>query len=189
MLYGSVWFLSLAVYHGALGLIRLYLAYSYRKNERISDDRKKLSGYRCYRKTGILLFLLNVPMGSMILLMIHTNSGFRYPGYIVYLSAIYTFYAAITAVMNIIRYRRLGDPILSAAKALNLISSAMSLLGLQTAMIAAFSKEDDAFRRIMNTATGTGVFILTSAVAVYMIVHSVTKPKNERSGEHDKIRE
>lgn len=187
MIYGSVWFLSLAAYHAVLGLIRVYLAFSYRKEERTATKERKISAYRCYRKTGIMLFFLNIPMGGITLLMIHTNSAFRYPGYIIYLSAMYTFYTAITAGMNIVRYRRLGDPVLSAAKAVNLVSSAMSVLGLQTAMIAVFSEQGEDFRRIMNTATGTGVFVITVSVAIYMIAHSAVKLKNERAGKYDKI--
>lgn len=187
-IYGSAWFLSLAAYHAVLGLIRVYLAYSYRKIKRQTDDRKRISGYRCYMKTGILLFFLNIPMGSMTLLMIHTNSGFRYPGYIIYLSAMYTFYTAINAVINIVRYRKLGNPVLTAAKAVNLVSSAMSVLGLQTAMIAVFSEQGEDFRRIMNTATGAGVFVITLSVAVYMTVRSALTTKTERADKYDKIR-
>lgn len=189
IIYGSAWFLSLAAYHAVLGLIRVYLAFSYRKAERTAYKEKSIFAFRRYRKTGIMLFFLNIPMGSMILLMIHTNSGFRYPGYIIYLSAMYTFYTAITAVMNIVRYRKLGDPVQSAAKAVNLVSSAMSVLGLQTAMIAVFSEQGEDFRKIMNTATGTGVFIITVSVAVYMIAHSAVELRNERAGKHDKIGE
>lgn len=189
IIYSSVWFLSLAAYHAVLGLIRLYLAYSYRKTGHIDEGTKKAYEYRRYKKTGIFLFFLNIPMGGMILLMIHTNSGFRYPGYIIYLSAMYTFYTAITAVMNIVRYRKLGSPVLSAAKAVNLVSSAMSLLGLQTAMIAVFSAQGESFRKIMNTLTGTGVFVITVLVAIYMITHSVVMLKKERSEKYDKIGE
>lgn len=187
IIYESAWFLSLAAYHAVLGLIRLYLAFSYRKSERIADDSKSNLQYRCYKKTGILLFALNIPMGGMTLLMIHTDSGFKYPGYIIYLSAMYTFYTAVMAVINIVRYRRLGDPVLSAAKAVNLVSAAMSVLGLQTAMIAVFSEHEENFRKIMNTATGTGVFIITVSTALFMIVRSAGMHKNERAGNYDKI--
>ena len=189
IIYDSVWFLSLAAYHAVLALIRLYLAFSYRKAAHTAESAKKAYEYRRYIKTGILLLFLNIPMGGMILLMIHTNSGFVYPGYIIYLSAMYTFYTAITAVINIVRYRRLGSPVVSAAKALNLVSSAMSLLGLQTAMIAFFSGESDDFRMIMNTATGAGVLVITVSTAIYMIVRSVPILKNERAGKYDKIGE
>lgn len=187
IIYESAWFLSLAAYHAVLGLIRLYLAFSYRKSERIAFDNKNSFRCRCYKKTGILLFALNIPMVGMTLLMIHTDSGFIYPGYIIYLSAMYTFYTAVMAVINIVRYRRLGNPVLSAAKAVNLVSAAMSVLGLQTAMIAVFSEHEEIFRKIMNTATGTGVFIITVSTALFMIVRSAGMLKNERAGNYDEI--
>ena len=64
----------------------------------------------------ILLFV-----GGMIVLMVRTNSGFTYPGYIIYLSALYTFYTMITVVVNVVKFRKSGSPILSAAKILNFI--------------------------------------------------------------------
>ena len=69
-------------------------------------------------------------MGGMILPTVRTNSGFSYPGSIIYLSALYTFYTLAVAVVNLVKFRRLGSPILSAAKVLNLISAMMSILGL-----------------------------------------------------------
>lgn len=80
-------------------------------------------------------------MGGMILMMIKTNSGFTYPGYVIYLSALYTFYTMGMSIGNLVKYRKLGSPILSAAKILNFVSAMMSVLGLQTAMISRFSKQ------------------------------------------------
>lgn len=130
--YASVWFIAMAVYYLVLGIIRAYLIVCY-KQRHVRDENI------CYRNTAWFLFLLNVPMGGMILLMIRTNSGFSYPGYVIYLSALYTFYTLIIAVRNLAKFRRVGSPILSAAKVLNFIAAMMSILGLQTAMIAQFS--------------------------------------------------
>lgn len=163
ILHTSVWFVSMAVYYLVLGLLRADLAVGYRRRA----ARGIVYEYRLYRRTALLLFLLNIPMGGMILQMILVNAGYSYPGYIIYVSALYSFYALITSAVNLAKYRRLGSPILSAAKALNFISALMSLLGLQSAMIAQFSQNDDGFRRLMNTCTGVGVFcavILTAAL-------------------------
>lgn len=73
--YASVWFLSIAVYHLVLGLLRLYLL--------LNDCRRaRIDEWKCYRRTAWLLFLLNVPMGGMIVLMVLTDSGYSYPGHI-----------------------------------------------------------------------------------------------------------
>ena len=169
--YASVWFISMAVYYLVLGFLRLSLILSYRHRE----DKDEL---RCYRRTAWLMFLLNIPMGGMIVLMVLTNSGYSYPGYIIYLSAMYAFYAVISSVINLVRFRRLGSPILSAAKVLNFIAALMSILGLQTAMIAQFSAESDGFRKMMNAITGDVIWLLVILTAVYMLRRS-RKMQNE----------
>lgn len=163
--YASVWFLTIAIYYLLLGIMRLSLALSYR-------NRNMKSELRCYRRTAWLLFLLNIPMGGMIVLMVLTDSGYSYPGYVIYLSALYTFYTIILAVVNLVTFRRLGSPVLSAAKVLNFVAALMSLLGLQTAMISQFSTEGEAFRRRMNAITGGGVWFSVILIAVYMLLRS-----------------
>lgn len=152
--YASVWFLSMAAYYLVLGCLRADLIVCYRR-------RSPALERRCYRITAWLLFQLNLPMGGMILLMVLTGSGYSYPGYVIYLSAMYTFYTMTMSVVNLVRFRRLGSPILSAAKALNFIAALMSILGLQTAMIAQFSAEDEHFRQLMNAITGGFVYGLS----------------------------
>ena len=121
----------------------------------------------------ILLFV-----GGMIVLMVRTNSGFTYPGYIIYLSALYTFYTMITVVVNVVKFRKSGSPILSAAKILNFISAMMSILGLQTAMISRFSENGDNYRT-MNAITGGFVYCIVIFVAVFMLICS---RKNKKEG-------
>lgn len=163
--YTSVWFISMAVYYLVLGALRTYLVYCYyHRNQEVE--------YRCYQKTAWMLFLLNIPMGGMIVLMVRTNSGFTYPGYIIYLSALYTFYTMITSVVNVIKFRKLGSPILSAAKVLNFVSAMMSILGLQTAMISRFSENGDGYRKMMNAITGGSIYGIVICVAVFMLIHS-----------------
>ncbi len=168
--YGSIWFLSMAVYHFILGILRTYLICQYRSLRTCSGQISE--EYQCYGKTAGFLFLLNIPMGSMILLMIRTNSGFSYPGFVIYLSALYTFYMLILSIVNLVKYRKIGSPILSAAKVLNLISALMSILGLQTAMITRFSQNGESYRRLMNTLTGSGVYFCVILFALYMLFHS-----------------
>ena len=163
--YASVWFISMAVYYLVLAFLRLSLILSH-NHKSIIDE------IHCYRRTAWLLFLLNLPMGGMILLMVLTNAGYSYPGYVIYLSAMYTFYTTVTSVINLIRFRKLGSPILSAAKVLNFIAALMSILGLQTAMIAQFSTEGENYRKMMNAITGGVVWLSVILTAVYMLYRS-----------------
>lgn len=163
--YASVWFISMAIYYLMLGCLRTYLIIGYRSRTPLRECRR-------YRTTAWFLFLLNIPMGGMIVLMVRTNSGFSYPGYIIYLSALYTFYTIVTAVINLVKFRRIGSPILSAAKVLNFVAAMMSILGLQTAMISRFSVNGDEYRKMMNAITGGFIYGIVILIAVYMLLHS-----------------
>lgn len=162
--YASVWFLSMAVYYLVLGGLRAYLIVCYRRR---TPELER----RCYHTTAWFLFLLNIPMGGMIVLMVRTDSGFSYPGYVIYLSALYMFYTMITSAINLIRFRRLGSPILSAAKVLNFVAAMMSILGLQTAMISRFSENGEDYRKMMNAITGGFVYGIVILIAIYMLLH------------------
>lgn len=163
--YTSVWFITIAIYYLILGLIRLSLILSY-------NNRKVKSELHCYRRTGWLLFTLNIPLGGMILLMVLTGSGYSYPRYVIYLSALYTFYTVILSVINVVKFRKLGSPILSVSKILNFVVAIISLLGLQTAMISQFSSNTESSHKIMNAITGGGVWFAVILIAVYMLIHS-----------------
>lgn len=172
--YASVWFFSMAIYYMVLCIMRAYLAFGYRRRE------SKGAAYelRCYRRTAGMLFILNIPMGGMIVLMVQTNSGFSYPGYLIYLSALYTLYMMTLSVINLVRSRKMDSPILSAAKILNFVSAMMSVLGLQTAMITRFSNNGEGYRKMMNAITGGVVFFIVMVTVAVMVVRS-SKSKKE----------
>lgn len=174
--YASVWFVSTAVYYFILGMIRAYLIICYRQ-------RFTKAEMICYRNTAWFLFLLNIPMGGMIALMIRTDSGFLYPGYVIYLSALYTFYALIISVRNISKYRKAGSPILTASKILNFIAALMSVLCLQTSMIAQFSTNGEDYRKMMNTITGSVVYATVIVIAICMLFYSRKRRRAEKRNE------
>ena len=175
VLFASVWSLSLAAYHFTLLALKIYLIFSVKKENNV--DEVSLFGYNRYRITAWLIFLLNVPIAGIAALTIVKDSGFVYPGYVIYVSAVYSFYKIIWAVINVVRFRKTESPVLSASKAVNLVSALVSVFGLQTAMLTAFSTEGRVFRMTMNFVTGAAVFVLTAVIAVYMIIRANGKIK------------
>ena len=87
------------------------------------------------------------------------------------------------SIGNLVKYRKLGSPVLSAAKVLNYVSAMMSVLALQTAMISRFSTDGEEYRRIMNTITGSFVYATVVVIAVFMIINASIKRKKALSGE------
>ena len=172
--YASVWFFSMAVYYMVLCIMRAYLAFGYRRAKREGAAYE----VQCYRRTAAMLFILNIPMGGMIVLMVQTDSGYSYPGYLIYLSAFYTMYMMILSAANLVKFGKIGSPILSAARILNFVSAMMSVLGLQTAMIARFSSHGAGYRKMMNAMTGGIVFFIVMVTVIVMMIQS-SKVKKE----------
>lgn len=173
--HGSVWFISTAVYYLLLAALRTHIIICRR------NGRSERLGYRTVAR---LLFLLNVPMGGIIILTIKTGYAFHYPGHIIYLTALYTFYSVSMSAVNLVRFRRIGSPLLSAAKVLDLVSAIMSVLCLQTSMITTFSSHSGSFRVIMNTITGTCVYFAVIGIGVFMLLRSRTGKMRE---DHEQI--
>lgn len=171
--YGSVWFVTLAVYYILLALMRASLLHYVRK-----DGKSMVSEWSRYRLCGIILLFMNVALAGIIILVVYENSGFEYPGVLIYVMAMYAFYATITAVRNVVKFRKYGSPVMSAAKVVSLTAALVSMLSLETAMLTQFGAADDpVFRRIMTASTGAGISILVLGMAVFMIIRSTKQMK------------
>jgi len=180
--YRSIWFGSLAVYYILLAVMRFSLLHHVRNKEGIGKDRG--SEWHRYRLCGILLLFMNAALVGIIVFVVHLNSGFAYPGLLIYVMAMYAFYATITAVVNVIKFRKYGSPVLSAAKMVNLTAALVSMLSLETAMLTQFgAAEDKSFRQSMTASTGAGVSIIVVGMAAYMIVHATKMLKKEKMEE------
>lgn len=176
--YRSAWFVSLACYYALLSAMRAVLVrYVHRKS--VGQDIP--AEFRRYRACGIILLLMNQALVGIIIYMVTQNRGFSYPGLMIYAMAMYTFYITIAAIINVIKYRSHGSPVMSAAKAVSLTAALVSMLSLETAMLARFGSDETEFRRIMLGVSGGVVCAFVLAMAIYMIVRStkqLKKPQN-----------
>ena len=175
--YRSVWFGTLAVYYIMLALMRFLLLHHVNRTGFGADLVRELKRYRL---CGMILMLMNIALSGVVILVVRKNEGFEYAGYLIYVMAMYAFYSVITAVINLVKYRQFRSLVMSASKAIKLAAALVSMLSLETAMIAQFGKEDNAelFRQLMTGTTGGGVCVIVLGMAVYMIV-SATKRLNE----------
>ena len=174
--YRSWWFLTLAVYYTLLAVMRFLLLWHW------GGIGMEMELHR-YRLCGAVLLVMNATLAGMVVLMVSQNQGYDYPGILIYAMATYSFYAVIIAVIHVIKFRRHGSPVLSAAKAIKLAAAMVSILALETAMVAQFGGGDD-FRKIMTATTGGGVCVIILGVAVYMIVWSTKRIKQLEIQKH-----
>lgn len=166
----SVWLGAVAVYYIILTVIRFGLLKRYRRSTKYEDIAAlRLYGLKSYRFCGILMFLLNIAVSGLVIQMIWKNESYKYPGFLIYATAAYAFYCLTMAIRNIIKYRRMEQPILSAAKMLSFACALMSMLAMQTAMLTQFGHGQENFARLMNSLTGGTVCLLIFIMAVWMI--------------------
>lgn len=176
--YRSWWFITLAVYYTLLAAMRFLLLW---RRGGIGLEME----LRRYRLCGAVLLLMNIALAGMVILMVHQNRGYDYPGMLIYAMAAYSFYAVIIAVINVVKFRRHGSPVLSAAKAIHLAAALVSILALETAMLSQFGDADDTqFRETMTAATGGGICIIVLGMAVFMIVWSTRRIRWARIQNH-----
>lgn len=149
--------------------------------KQLTKDTKFRAELRRYRLCGIALLLMNLVLTGIVIFMVHQNRGYEYPGVLIYAMAAYAFYSIILATVNVVKFRKYRRPILSAAKAIYLVAAMVSILSLETAMLAQFGGNDDPlFRKAMTGATGGGVCAIVLGMAVYMIVKSTQQLKGIR---------
>lgn len=176
--YRSPWFIALAVYYALLALMRLLLLFHRKRLDYLGELRR-------YRLCGLVLLLMNLALAGIVDLMVRQNRGYEYPGTLIYAVAAYSFYAVILAAVNVVKFRRHGSPVLSAAKAINLAAAMVSILSLETAMLSRFGGEDGPlFRKRMTRAVGGAVCILVLGMAVYMLLWSTKRIKQRKMENH-----
>lgn len=168
VLYSSFWWGAVAVYYILLALLR-FLLLRYMRNDK--GERRLLHEYRRYRLCSILMLIVNLSLSGIVFQMVWQNKGYAYPGVLIFAAAAYTFYTVTISIIDIIRYRKYQSPILSASKAIRFAAALVSLLSLETAMLAQFG-DDRNFSRLMTACTGAGVCIIVLTISVYMIIRS-----------------
>ena len=172
--YRSTWFIALAFYYALLSVMRAVLV-RYVHSRTVGEDI--LSEFKRYRACGVILLMMNQALVGIVVYMVTQNRGFSYPGVMIYAMAMYAFYITITATINVVKFRKRGSPLLSAAKVISLTAALVSMLSLETAMLARFGSDDPEFRRIMLAVSGGVVCAVVLTMAVYMIIRSTKQLK------------
>ena len=173
--YASFWFGADALFYIVLSVIRFLLLRHMRKER--PDIRKKM---KIYRFSGCLLFLLNIAFAAVVYQVVRQDMGYSYPGLLIYAAATYAFSCLAASIVNLIKYRKLNNPVLSAAKAINLAKALVAIFALQTALLISFGGDDsELFKSLMKSLTGGGVCLFVFGMAVYMILRANKMLKKE----------
>jgi hypothetical protein len=175
IMYRSVWLIAFGIYYLLLAIMRGILVHYVHQHEIGEDTREE---YVRYRYCGILLVFMNQALAGIVVYIVHKNQGVTYPGLLIYGMALYAFYSITVSIINVVKFRKVGSPIMSTAKVISLTASCVSMLSLETAMLAQFGGDDYTFRKIMTSISGGVVCTFVLGMAIYMIIRSTKYLKN-----------
>ncbi len=175
VLYKSAWFYILAFYYTILAVMRFLLV---RFVNRIGIGKNRFKELRRSRLCGYILLLINLSLSGAVLMILYQDKGYEYNGILIYVMAAYTFYITTLAIMNLFRYKKLGSPLMSMAKIINMAAALVSMLSLETAMLSEFGADMPLKnQRLMIALTGAGVSIVIVTMSVYSIVKNSSEIK------------
>lgn len=166
--HASVWFYAMTCYYALLAGMRLMLVGHVKK---YGPGEKRLEELKKYCFCGVLLLLMTLSLFVIILYIVWQNRTFRHHEITTIAMAVFTFTSLTMAIFQAIQYRKYDSPVYSAAKAISLSSSAVSMLTLETAMLTVFGNDSsELFKRIMLAATGAAVVLFIQGMAIRMVV-------------------
>ncbi len=176
----SWWFMVLAVYYILMATMRFLLV----RYVRVSAlGVCLLREWKRSRICAYILLLINLSLSGAVLMILYQNRGYDYPGIMIYVMALYTFYSATHAIVDIVKYRSLGSPIMSTAKIVSLSAALVSMLNLETAMFAQFgaamAQQD---QNLMIILTGAGISTTVITMSVALIVRATKEIRRETYG-------
>ena len=174
--HGSFWFYSMAGYYLSLTVMRLFLARYLRHHTAGEDKRAELKRYRA---CGIVFLVMNLALSLMIFFMVYWNRTFHHHEITTIAMAAYTFTSLTFAILNLIKYRKLGSPVYSASKAISLAAACVSMLTLESTMLTTFGDAtmDLLTRRLLLGCSGGAISLFIIGMAVVMILKSNTQIK------------
>ena len=176
----SWWFMVLSVYYAIMAVMR-FLLVRYVRIQKIGTNI--LGEWKRSRICAHILLLINLSLSGAVLMILYNNRGYDYPGIMVYVMALYTFYSTIHAIVDLIKYRDLGSPVMSSAKIVSLSAALVSMLNLETAMFAQFGEDlTPETQRIFIILTGAGVSITVVTLSVMMIVRASKEIRRMKHG-------
>lgn len=169
----SSWFITMAVYYSLLGVMRYHAVNTGRKISRMKNQKLIRKKELAVIKTdGILLLLLNLALSGVVLLTIAKGRAKAYSEIMAISIAAYTFYKTTMAVINMVKVRKMQSPILITIRNIGVADALVSMLTLQTTMLASFQNTSNLDVNRMNALTGMAVCILIALLGISMIYYA-----------------
>ena len=163
----SVWFGMLACYYLLLSGLRGGILLGEHRLRRRGGEQIE-GKLKLYRLCGISLMVLDLAMCAAVTQMVLYGSPVQNGAIQVIVSAAYTFYKAILAVVNFVKAKRLRDPVVQSLRGICAVDALISVVALETAMLATFGGGDDMLA--LRAVTGFAACAAAIAIGITMTV-------------------
>lgn len=173
VLLNSLWYGLIAIFYAVLMGVRMTIIFLARhiarkywmnKTELLYAELKVSIG------SGGLIFLMDLSMAFAVTFMI-TNTPPNSSGKVVAIGlAAYTFYKIILAIVNLVRSRKNGDPVVTALRNISMADACMSLVNTTITLDMTFGSGNLAIAKNLAAFLAVGV---TLALSIYAIVKGI----------------
>ena len=176
----SLWHLTLFVYYAFLVLMRcialryVHKSYTETRNGKKTATEKERA---MYKLCGILLSVMTFVLAGFCTVLSGGMSDKTYPGYLIYVNALYAFSKIIISCIHMARARKEKSLLLIALRNIGHADALVSILSLQTAMFAAF--DNDTSSGLVFAMNTTMSFVVCSTVLALGITMVIKSKKEE----------
>ena len=175
--YNSVWFGSLAIYSIMVTTARAIILRYLRPDAR--DGREELERYR---NCGHLLIMLTFAVALLAMVVNFAGEHPVYPGSMIYVVAGFTFYTVVTSISDLITYRKLESPLISASKSVAVACALVSMYSLQAAAVALYCVDDLAYLR--GRLNSFSAFVICAIILTFA-AHIINRASRALAGKED----
>ncbi len=179
LLYHSVWYGTIGIYYLLLCVVRGGVLLQNRKDERrYKEDFHRLQTAKVgtYRYCGVMMLVLAFSLALSVVELVVDSSGFRHPVWLIFVFGGVAVYKVVLAVVHLVHATKRDDLVVRSVRYINMAVTLMSLLCLQTSIVAAFPIEGAAVAWL-NGVTGALVCAATLALGLYMVLFSAKAKK------------
>ncbi len=179
VLYKSAWYGTIGVYYILLAIARGGVLIQNQKDEKkYKDDEQRLQIAKVgtYRYSGIMMLVLALSLAVSDVELVLERASYRFAYWPIYIFAIVAFYKVVNGIVNFVHATKHDDLAVRSVRYINLAVTLMSLLLLQTAILAA-SSCSNLTANWLNAITGAIVCLITLGLGLYMVIFSVREKR------------
>ena len=166
-IYDSYWFLIIATYYLILLGMCIIL---FRFDKRTGFGINKLDDLKITKLCATILLMLTVILLIAVEMVIYTDAGYKYEGIIIYFMATYTFFTSGLAVINLIRFSKYGNFVVTIIRMVVVAAALVSILALETAMLFQFGADlSETKRELIVVFSGIGFSTVIVGMALRVI--------------------